>query len=109
MSERRPYLGHGESDGKGVTRSRSTNSFLSQSGRSRMTPKEPRRHTISGGVEYEMRLLIQYQKSGGKVFRHSKKLILTPLLSSSISELTWAAEKTGLRGPYYPGQLKLEV
>ncbi|XP_029141359.1 suppressor APC domain-containing protein 2-like [Protobothrops mucrosquamatus] len=43
-----------ESDGKGVTRSRSTNSFLSQSGRCRMIPKEPRRHTISGDVEYEM-------------------------------------------------------
>ncbi|XP_032067371.1 suppressor APC domain-containing protein 2-like [Thamnophis elegans] len=43
-----------ESDGKGVTRSRSTNSFLSQSGRCRMIPKESRRHTISGAVEYEM-------------------------------------------------------
>ncbi|XP_070593921.1 suppressor APC domain-containing protein 1 [Erythrolamprus reginae] len=43
-----------ESDGKGVTRSRSTNSFMSQSGRSRMIPKEGRRHTISGAVEYEM-------------------------------------------------------
>ncbi|XP_026576214.1 suppressor APC domain-containing protein 1 [Pseudonaja textilis] len=42
------------SDGKGVTRSRSTNSFLSQSGRCRMTPKEPCRNTISGAVEYEM-------------------------------------------------------
>ncbi|KAK9405832.1 hypothetical protein NXF25_004606 [Crotalus adamanteus] len=64
-----------------------------------MMPKEPRRHTISGDVEYEMSLLIQYQKSGGKVFRLSKKLILTLLLTSSISELTWAAEKTGFKSP----------
>ncbi|XP_063152450.1 suppressor APC domain-containing protein 1 [Candoia aspera] len=43
-----------ESNGKGVTRSRSTNSFLSQTGQCRIIPKEPRRHTISSAVEYEM-------------------------------------------------------
>ncbi|KAM6472709.1 suppressor APC domain-containing protein 1 [Liasis olivaceus] len=44
----------GESNGKGVTRSRSTNSVLSQTGRCGIIPKEPRRHTVSGAMDYEM-------------------------------------------------------
>uniref|UniRef100_A0A670HU49 Suppressor APC domain containing 2 n=1 Tax=Podarcis muralis TaxID=64176 RepID=A0A670HU49_PODMU len=46
----------GESDGKGVTRSRSINSSLCQAGRRRSIrlPKEPRRHTISNALEYDM-------------------------------------------------------
>ncbi|XP_053154737.1 suppressor APC domain-containing protein 1 [Hemicordylus capensis] len=45
-----------ESDGKGVTRSRSINSSLCQAGRHRSIriPKEPRRHTISNAVEYNV-------------------------------------------------------
>ncbi|XP_028575673.1 suppressor APC domain-containing protein 1 isoform X1 [Podarcis muralis] len=45
-----------ESDGKGVTRSRSINSSLCQAGRRRSIrlPKEPRRHTISNALEYDM-------------------------------------------------------
>ncbi|XP_062979573.1 suppressor APC domain-containing protein 1 [Elgaria multicarinata webbii] len=45
-----------ESDGKGVTRSRSINSSLCQAGRRRSIriPKEPRRHTISNAMEYDM-------------------------------------------------------
>ncbi|XP_060094213.1 suppressor APC domain-containing protein 1 isoform X2 [Heteronotia binoei] len=45
-----------ESDGKGVTRSRSINSSLCQAGRHRSIrmPKEPRRHTISNVMEYDV-------------------------------------------------------
>ncbi|KAJ6652942.1 hypothetical protein lerEdw1_010300 [Lerista edwardsae] len=45
-----------EADGKGVTRSRSINSSLCQAGhrRSLRIPKEPRRHTISNAVEYDV-------------------------------------------------------
>ncbi|XP_042304120.1 suppressor APC domain-containing protein 2-like [Sceloporus undulatus] len=45
-----------ESEGKGVTRSRSINSSLCQAGRRRSIriPKEPRRHTISNAMEYDM-------------------------------------------------------
>nr|XP_060615397.1 suppressor APC domain-containing protein 2-like isoform X2 [Anolis sagrei ordinatus] len=45
-----------ESEGKGVTRSRSINSSLCQAGRRRSIriSKEPRRHTISNAMEYDM-------------------------------------------------------
>uniref|UniRef100_A0ABM5FIG7 Suppressor APC domain-containing protein 1 n=1 Tax=Pogona vitticeps TaxID=103695 RepID=A0ABM5FIG7_9SAUR len=45
-----------ESDGKSITRSRSINSSLCQAGRRRSLrlPKEPRRHTISNALEYDM-------------------------------------------------------
>ncbi|XP_048343673.1 suppressor APC domain-containing protein 2-like isoform X2 [Sphaerodactylus townsendi] len=45
-----------ESSGKGVTRSRSINSSLCQAGRHRgiRIPKEPRRHTISNALEYDV-------------------------------------------------------